>query len=402
MTRFASDVSHAAGPTSLSQTLDDPPPSFLQQGEPLPGIHDLSLEALAKQFCFNIHRSTLWHGLISFLSVAALTRKFRYAYLGGGFTSLKERPHDIDVILETDQPYGAEALASISRFFTYGLPRIEELYGVDLHFWMRDAPDGFSDFRAFFQYTKPAGDHPAINLARGIFRIDLQAQNILSLLRRQMGEPGPSIGSGEEILPDLAPRDRGAQRLVAAVQTLSVARDLESIIDIVRKEARLLFHADGATFVLRDGDCCHYVDEDAISPLWKGQRFAMSTCISGWVMEHRQAAAITDIQKDDRIPLASYRPTFVKSLIMVPIRSQDPIGAVGIYWAQIHDASQEVELAQALANCAAIAMENVELRKKLEFRVQEYQLLLENANRELRSFSHGVSDDFRRSLATVV
>ena len=34
---------------------------------------------------------------------------------------------------------------------------------------------------------------------------------------------------------------------------------------------------------------CYYADEDAISPLWKGQRFPMSACISGWAMLNRQA-----------------------------------------------------------------------------------------------------------------
>ena len=47
--------------------------------------------------------------------------------------------------------------------------------------------------------------------------------------------------------------------------------------------------------MLRDGDECSYVDEEAIAPLWKGRRFPLTSCISGWVMEHRQAAAISDI-----------------------------------------------------------------------------------------------------------
>ncbi len=46
---------------------------------------------------------------------------------------------------------------------------------------------------------------------------------------------------------------------------------------VVRHAARELTGADGATFVLRDADKCFYADEDAIAPLWKGQRFPMST-----------------------------------------------------------------------------------------------------------------------------
>ena len=46
-------------------------------------------------------------------------------------------------------------------------------------------------------------------------------------------------------------------------------------MDIVRHAARQLVGADGATFVLRDGDKSFYADEDAIAPLWKGLRFPL-------------------------------------------------------------------------------------------------------------------------------
>ena len=80
----------------------------------------------------------------------------------------------------------------------------------------------------------------------------------------------------------------GMQHLVTVVQRLSQARSLEAIQSIVRRAARELTHADGATFVLRDANLCYYADEDAISPLWKGQRFPISACISGWAMLNRQ------------------------------------------------------------------------------------------------------------------
>ena len=125
--------------------------------------------------------------------------------------------------------------------------------------------------------------------------------------------------------------------------------------------------ADGATFVLRDGDFCFYADEDAISPLWKGQRFPMETCISGWAMNNRLPVAIEDIYADDRIPHEAYRPTFVKSLAMVPIRTLDPVGAIGNYWADSHQPTkEELELLQALADTTAVALENVHVYEELE------------------------------------
>src|SRR5690348_15123743 len=102
-------------------------------------------------------------------------------------------------------------------------------------------------------------------------------------------------------------------QLVSVVQSLSTARSLDAVMAIGRTAARRLTGADGATFVLRDAERCYYADEDAIAPLWKGQRFPMSACISGWAMLNKSAAVIPDIGLDARIPIDAYRPTFVKS-----------------------------------------------------------------------------------------
>ncbi|MET0820279.1 MAG: sensor domain-containing diguanylate cyclase [Aeromicrobium sp.] len=181
---------------------------------------------------------------------------------------------------------------------------------------------------------------------------------------------------------------RGMERLVTAVQELSLARDLPQVQQIVRTTARELAGSDGATFVLRDGDQCYYADEDAIEPLWKGSRFPMETCISGWTMLNRQTAVIEDIYADERIPHVAYRPTFVKSLAMVPIRSLDPIGAIGNYWADGHVASEaEIRLLQALADATSVAMENIAVYAELERRVVDRTAELERANADIRTLS---------------
>jgi hypothetical protein len=81
---------------------------------------------------------------------------------------------------------------------------------------------------------------------------------------------------------------RAMEHLLVVVQDLSLARSLEQIMEIVRVAARELTEADGASFVLRDNGYCYYADEDAIAPLWKGQRFPMNICIGGWAMLNRQ------------------------------------------------------------------------------------------------------------------
>lgn len=179
---------------------------------------------------------------------------------------------------------------------------------------------------------------------------------------------------------------QATKQLVNVIQKLSLARDLENIMAIVRVAARELTNADGASFVLRDKDQCFYADENAIAPLWKGQRFPMKICIGGWTMNNRQPVAIEDIYEDERIPFAAYQPTFVKSLVMVPIRMLDPIGAIGVYWANQHQpTANEVEILQALADTTAVAMENVQVYAELEQRVQDRTAELEFTNARLRA-----------------
>jgi signal transduction histidine kinase/CheY-like chemotaxis protein len=180
--------------------------------------------------------------------------------------------------------------------------------------------------------------------------------------------------------------------LVALVQELSLARSFEAVQRVVRQGARELTGADGATFVLREGDHCHYLDEDAIAPLWKGQRFPMSRCVSGWAMEHGRPAVIADIYRDDRVPVDAYRSTFVRSLVMVPIRAAQPIGAIGTYWATPRVASdEEVRMLQALADSTSIALENVKLYTDLANAAAECQRAAEAAQR--------AEEEARRELA---
>jgi GAF domain-containing protein len=144
--------------------------------------------------------------------------------------------------------------------------------------------------------------------------------------------------------------DESSARIADAVRRFAL------LIDLVRTTARTLIGADGVTFVLRDGDFCYYVEEDALGPLWKGQRFPVSQCVSGWVMTHGEPAVIPDIYEDARVPHDTYRHTFVRSMAMVPIGAGAPVGAIGAYWAAPHRATEtEINLLVALAQSAVTA-----------------------------------------------
>jgi two-component system CheB/CheR fusion protein len=97
----------------------------------------------------------------------------------------------------------------------------------------------------------------------------------------------------------------------------------------------------------------------------------MTACISGWVMLNSEAAVIENIYDDPRIPIDIYRPTFVKSLAMVPIRRSSPIGAIGTYWAtERMPTHEELVVLQILADTTSIAIENARLILELEINVR--------------------------------
>ena len=159
---------------------------------------------------------------------------------------------------------------------------------------------------------------------------------------------------------------RGMERLVGVVQDLSRAHTLEDVRRIVRTAARQLTGADGATLVLRDGDECDYADEDLVAPPGNGLRVSLSACMSGWTLLNRRSAVIEDVDADGRIPADAYRPTLVKSLVVVPIGRSEPVGAIESYWATRRTPTEvEVRLLQALADSTSIAMENVQAQQSL-------------------------------------
>jgi GAF domain-containing protein len=143
---------------------------------------------------------------------------------------------------------------------------------------------------------------------------------------------------------------------------LAEAQSLLDVIEAVKTSARALMGAAGATLVLREGGMCFYADEDAVAPLWKGQRFPITQCISGWAMLNARTAIIPDIYADDRIPHELYRPTFVVALVMVPVGTAAPVGAIGAYWdRRWRPADADVHALEQLAAAAAAALERVGL-----------------------------------------
>ncbi|MFN8392920.1 MAG: ATP-binding protein [Bdellovibrionota bacterium] len=182
-----------------------------------------------------------------------------------------------------------------------------------------------------------------------------------------------------------------SSKLIHVIQKLSFCHELDDIVSVLRGAARTLIGSDGITIILSEGDFCHYVEEDAIGPLWKGKRFPKASCVSGICMERRETIVIPDIYLDSRVPHEAYRPTFVQSLAVAPIRKEEPVGALGAYWAEKHQATpEELTALEALSSSAAMAFANVTLIGKLNA-----------ANAKKDEFISMLSHELRNPLAPI-
>ncbi|KAB1070819.1 GAF domain-containing protein [Methylobacterium planeticum] len=155
----------------------------------------------------------------------------------------------------------------------------------------------------------------------------------------------------------VAPMVHAHPRLESARARLLAVSSIDAVVSVLRETAREIAGSDGISVVLRDGAFCHYVAEDAIRPLWRGQRFRLEDCISGWVMLHGRPAVVPDIECDSRLPVAAYRACAMCSLVMVPIGSPVPVAALGAYWsAWVDPDADTVRRLQALADMATVAL----------------------------------------------
>jgi two-component sensor histidine kinase len=195
------------------------------------------------------------------------------------------------------------------------------------------------------------------------------------------------------MIADLRVHQTPAGDLLSVVESLAQTSSTEEIIEVVRSKARRLIGSDGIALILRDEDLCHYIEEDAVGPLWKGHKFSMTECISGWSMIHRKTAVIPDVSVDERIPFHLYRDTFVRSLLMAPVGVSSPVGALGAYWSNVYEPMDyEIETIETLARCTAAALENAHLVAALSRALSQAEL----ARDELR---HRVKNSYLAAQA---
>jgi hypothetical protein len=152
-----------------------------------PGFHDCTLAEARSLVTTTPAREKMWRTLLGFLAWPILTGKFSHVFIDGGFVSLKDEPQDIDVVLQTLDPFGPASFKVLEPFFSMGLETIQDVFSVHLHFWMENAPAGMADFRSFFQYVRPDHPHAVASFPKkGVLRISLLDPDIREQLKEQL------------------------------------------------------------------------------------------------------------------------------------------------------------------------------------------------------------------------
>ena len=157
-----------------------------------------------------------------------------------------------------------------------------------------------------------------------------------------------------------------AEVLIDVIQELARVPKLPEIETIVPAAARRVTGADAATLIMLEGDVCDYVAESSVAPLLKDAQLPVRSDIAGRAMRDRAPLTVMDVSTDPRVDHETYADTFVRSLAIVPIRTREPIGAIGCYWRDNHVPTEtELALLHSLADATSVALENLRLSRLL-------------------------------------
>ncbi|MFL5806720.1 MAG: GAF domain-containing protein [Roseiflexaceae bacterium] len=159
------------------------------------------------------------------------------------------------------------------------------------------------------------------------------------------------------------------QAVHAITLELTISLDIEEILIKTLGLASQAVGVRRGSIMLRDTQTreliCRAVLSTAgtVQPAHIPITFARGSGLSGWVMEHQEAIRIGDVRKDKRWLREEGRATDVRSVVAVPLLTQnEPLGVLILTNSKIDYFSEaQLQLLKTIANEVAIVIHNAEL-----------------------------------------
>jgi len=156
---------------------------------------------------------------------------------------------------------------------------------------------------------------------------------------------------------------------VLAEQSLDalLVRVADTVGELIPHDTLTIYEADEANGILKPALVVHerYADEVMSSSI----SFTEGEGITGWAVSHREAVLANQAHHDPRVRLVPGTPVEPESLICVPLIARGHVkGALNIYrdGEDVDFTETEFELAKRFGDAAALALDNAEIRARLE------------------------------------
>ena len=186
-------------------------------------------------------------------------------------------------------------------------------------------------------------------------------------IRARTGDSGsssaPALVESYRRLADVFHDVLSEQSLDALLERIA-----DTVSDLIPHDDLALFEADETARELNGvfarGD---YADE-----VLADEPFGYGVGITGWAVEHREPVLANRADLDPRVRFVEGTPPDPESLIAVPLISRGGIkGALNIYRVGLKEFTQdEFELAVRFGDAAALALDNAQVRARLELQAQ--------------------------------
>jgi GAF domain-containing protein len=116
-----------------------------------------------------------------------------------------------------------------------------------------------------------------------------------------------------------------------AVEAICSATGLEQLMASTLAGARRLTGADGVTLIWQSDNHCWCLDDDTTSTP-HARRTRRADAVAAWLTRARMPAIVSDITNDAVSLRDSCLPPSARSLVIVPVRAEEPVGTLVAWW----------------------------------------------------------------------